>query len=223
MKPTRRDLLRIGGGLLGSATLGLPFLARAGASPKNLVVVFAYGGWDPTFTFDPKFDVPTMHGPDHWGEGSDPDDEEFMTHHCSIPLCSNLGSRPAVSTFFADYSDRVAIVNGIWVGSLGHGQATLRILSGTASSEAPDIASLVGSQLGSDYAVTVADLGGWTRPGSLGTGVLRHGFRSQARYLLDRNTTMWAPEGVDVVYPQMIPSSSSRNAGPRSTGHGRRR
>ncbi len=50
----RRDLLR--GGLAAGATMLLGNGALASCAPnctpKNLIIVWANGGWDPTFTFD---------------------------------------------------------------------------------------------------------------------------------------------------------------------------
>ena len=60
IKLTRRELL--GAGIAGSATMFLGGRSPASSilNPKNLIIAWANGGWDPTFVFEIKPGLATV-------------------------------------------------------------------------------------------------------------------------------------------------------------------
>ena len=131
MRPTRRDLLLSGAAasLLPARALGAG--ANAGRA-EHLVVLFANGGWDVTFSIDPKprVDGGPVDGP--WlDESQNPADREEPRVLKGIPVQCNDYKRPAVTAFFEKFGDRACVVNGIWTGTIVHQPSRIRILTGT--------------------------------------------------------------------------------------------
>ena len=137
---------------LGSsvAALALPGVARAAGSPKHLIVVFADGGWDVTYLFDPKLGVSTVDGPDLDEVQSDPDDREYLRSHGDLTYLANDSRRPAVNSFFDAWASQAAIVNGVWVGSIAHQPCAVRMMTGSRSETSADVSVIAGSSLGID-------------------------------------------------------------------------
>ena len=123
-------------GAVGALSL-LPSRSRASiGGAKNLIIVFAGGGWDTTYLFDPKPDSPYVNtGSGDWssfGNGG---------------LWFDPG-RPSVTEFFEAYGDRTTVINGLNVPSVAHGSCTQRILTGSRDVTRPDLAAIVGNQIG---------------------------------------------------------------------------
>jgi hypothetical protein len=87
---SRRHLLLGSAAMLGAAAV-VRGSARAevATTPKNLVLVVAYGGWDTTYVFDPKPGMPAIDAPD--GEIVELDGLPIFDHE----------SRPAVRELLA--------------------------------------------------------------------------------------------------------------------------
>ena len=126
---TRRGLLAgsaaamgVGGGalLLGSR----PAHADVG-TPKNLIIVNAVGGWDTTYTIDPKPGLSTIDAP------SDGTVREIG----GIPIL-DAASRPSVAAYFEDFASITTVVNGLQTSSISHTAGYRRIMTGTTAAKA---------------------------------------------------------------------------------------
>ncbi|MEZ4238413.1 MAG: hypothetical protein R3F59_20135, partial [Myxococcota bacterium] len=86
---SRRSLLAGLGALPVAGAVGF---ASASAAPVRLVLVVAQGGWDPTFTVDPKPDW-RVGGPYPDLDPGDPDDRETIVRYGEIDVSSNPARR----------------------------------------------------------------------------------------------------------------------------------
>lgn len=186
MRVSRRALLA---GVGATAVVGL---AGAEPVPVRLVLVVANGGWDPTFTIDPK---PRWRigGPYPDLDPADPADVEEVVAYGGIDVSSNLARRPAVDRYFGAHLARTAVVSGVWVPSLSHWDGMVQILTGTASPRAPDVAVLAGAAR--DERLAAVDLSGLGRFGEQAARCMRVGERDQLAELLVGGG--WAPSEAD--------------------------
>lgn len=214
--PTPRGVSRRDLWLGAAALLGAPrfALGKGGvSSPKKLIVVFAEGGWDVTFCFDPKLscskdDSCAIEGPEVDEDPGNPDDREAVQTFGAIPIVVNEHKRPAVRSFFQQWSSRCHVVNGIWTGSIAHEPCRVRILTGTADGGRADMATITGFTHGSALPLGSVDLSGWSIAGPLASSTGRIGFQSQIAALIDRDTPFSAPPDAGFEYPlfQMDPT-----------------
>jgi hypothetical protein len=196
---SRRNLL------LASATaaaFGRAPRARAAAgAPKYFVVVFANGGWDPTYVLDPKLGrSATIQGPEADPGNPAPLDEEIRTFG-DIPILTNDGARPAVTTFFERWSSRCHVLNGVWTGSIAHAPCRLRLFTGGTDPLAPDVPTVFGAETGTSEPLGTVDLSGLSYPGPLASSTGRIGFQSQIKALVDPDATWPKPDGATRPYP----------------------
>jgi len=211
MKFSRRSFLASSAAC--TAGLTLPLWARAGGSAKNptrLIVVFASGGWDVSYCFDPKYGSNSVDGPD---SGGDPDEQ--LRDFGELNLAVNDVQRPAVSAFFDQWASYCAVVNGIWVGSIAHPECSVRMLTGKRTSDNPDLAAVAGYVLGSprsDIPLPYMDLSsrGYTGPLAAYSG--RTGTRNQIKALLDRRLPLPVAPGSSISYPQFVPEEQDAAA-----------
>jgi len=202
---TRRSLLAGA----GAAAL-MPTLSRAAraSGARRLVVVLADGGWDSTFVFDPKLDVPDIDGPEVDEVASDPDDVNEVQLFDGLPVCVNEGRRRNVTTFFEKWGGRSVIVNGLLVGSIVHDFGRYRILTGTQLNTNPDVATITGHVLGANLPLGSVDTSGLSLPGTLGASAGRLGARNQIGYLLDTDQMPRPPGHLGIeAYPQFAPTA----------------
>ncbi len=187
-----------------AASLGLvagaPGIRRASAAAggaKHLVVVFASGGWDTTYSIEPKpdsaYDIPA---------GS-------LQSFSGIPVWTDP-SRPAAAAFFAANAASTCVVNGIAVRSISHPECTRRMLTGLPGSGHPDLAAISGAVLGADMPIGYVMLGGVGFTGALAASSGRVGLTNQISALLD-DTAAYPPlaGGVDA---RFVPTSSEEAA-----------
>jgi hypothetical protein len=212
---TRRNLLR--GAALGAGSLLLPFggaltgaRTRAfGAAPsdrRRLIVFWADGGWDVTYAFDPKLGVPGIEGPEFFADPNNPDDVDVVqSYGDGMRIMTNGLRRPQVTTFFENYADRAAVVNGIWVGSIAHDPCRIRMMTGTHEARNPDVGVIHGARHGADLPLGSLDMSGMGFVGHLGATTGRIGARAQIKNLLDGTEVFDSPPGW-VTYPQYLPS-----------------
>jgi len=177
---TRRGMLTTG---VAASLLG--FRARGAVPPVRLVVVLAHGGWDPSLTIDPKPGSPLADGAAPDLDPDDPLDVETVATWGEIEVSQNERRRPAVSRFFETWWDRTAVLNGVWVGTLSHWQATIRMLTGTNRSDTADLAVVAGATLGAELPLAAMDLSGLARFGPHAPRCARSGVRGQLKGLLD--------------------------------------
>lgn len=172
----RRDFMGILGGGLALGTLAglLPTrLARAEtARPHRFVFVVNQGGWDPLCVLAPLFgnaqlEMPILSTPTTIG---------------GIPLVDSE-LRPAVRAFFERHAGRCLVLHGVDTKSVAHEVCQVTMMTGQATGERPDAATLIAS----DSGVTLPHLvlGGPVYPGLLGSRVARSGQSGQLQALVD--------------------------------------
>lgn len=202
---TRRSLMGGLAGLTGLGSAGLVGMrARGQAPPIKLVYILADGGWDPTFTFDPKPNI-TDGGP--W-----PDELSNLEQTLSygeITLTHHPIRRSFVKLFFDKWSDRTAVINGLWVGSLAHWQSMLHVLTGSGSAQNPDVAAISGAMLGADRPLALVDLGGQSRFGPFAPMCARSGVRAQFIGLVD--PSFRSPLAGGQPRPDFVPTDDERD------------
>lgn len=206
--PTRRDLLRA-----AAAGLTLPLwpgLARAAAGPYRVILVTAYGGWDTSYTIDPKDDSPWVDGPDLDEDTNVPDDRETLRERGELRWWSNPVRRPAMDALLDGWADRLLLVNGVWVGSIAHDECKLRVLTGTNDGRRADLAAISGAGLGSERALPYLDLGGTGYVGPLAAMSGTVGASQQLGTLLDRDLPRTGPGGRR--YPLYHPTGDDADA-----------
>lgn len=206
MRATRRELLA---GL--AALTAMPSRAAVDDS-RHLVVVFARGGWDPTYVFDPKLGVPGVDGPDADSTPANPDDREDLATYGDITLAVNPVRRPRVSNFFDKWGRQALIVNGISTGSVAHDPCRLRLLTGTTDNAAADLATIVGAELGSDRPLGSVDLTGLSYTGTLSATAGSLGAQNQLKVLVDPSISFRAPPGTSLTYPLYVPEPDDDDA-----------
>ncbi len=182
--PSRRELLL---GAAGMASLaGLARAVHAAQPTRNLIIVNADGGWDPTFTIDPKPGVDGIDGPYvDVRTDRDPLEREVIGTWGEIDVTLNIARRPRVTQFFEDHGERVTVVRGLWVGSVSHPVCRRRVLTGSDELGRPDVATIVGAELGLERAVGVVDLVGSASFGAWSHLALRGGRTGQLGGLIE--------------------------------------
>ncbi|MCY0988012.1 DUF1501 domain-containing protein [Nannocystis sp. ILAH1] len=172
----------------GLGALAVPKASFAApAEQRFLLVVFARGAWDVTYCLDPKAppgcDVPA-------GE---------VTTYPAGPRVLTSSERPSIRAFFDAHASRAAIVNGIWIGSVAHVPARVRILTGTRSERNPDVAAIFAAEAAGKQpalALPYVDLGGGAYAGPLASFMGRVGNTNQLVTLLNRAKAFrGAPKG----------------------------
>jgi len=189
--PSRRSFL---GGVLAGLTLPAGASWAIGSDDRLMLVITAAGGWDVTYAFDPKPGIQGIDGPEV-DATDEPGDVEAVQTIAGMPLMTNLLKRPAVSSFFDAWGHRAAIVNGIWVGAIGHTSCTVRMLTGTGSGARPDVSVIAGHELGGSAPLGSVDFSGFGFSGDLAVSNGRMGSRGQARALVERWASLPHPDG----------------------------
>ena len=177
MTITRRSLLRslsALGAITGASALGLRGKSAhaAGAGANHFVLVFAGGGWDPTYVFDPKPDSPYV----DMGVGE-------LSAFGDGNLWLDPG-RPAVTEYFERFGDITSVVNGINVPSVAHESCRVRLLTGSRDRTRPDLGVMIGHSLGSDRPMPCLDIGGNAYAGYFGADLGYVGASSQIASLI---------------------------------------
>lgn len=213
---SRRHLLAGLGGLGLGAALGplriravQPAYAQGTVPPRNLIVVWANGGWDTTFALDPKLDVQEIEGP----EAADPDgNEDTATYGTNMVVGVNHVTRPSIRTFFDNWGDRCSILNGISTGSVAHDPSRMRILTGEGAPGRADISVIAGSIHGASRPLGSIDMSGYSIAGPLGATAGRIGVNSQLKALTNPSAAFQAPADLGRSYPLFEASSDQRSS-----------
>lgn len=173
MRIARRDLLRAGAAVGLAASLPCRERAAiAGTPPRNLVLVLNSGGWDTTYTLDPKPGVAGIDAP-----------SGAVQTFSGIPVLTDP-SRPNVAAFFQRYGARSAVVNGIQVRSFIHPDCKKRVLTGTPNDQNPDLGAITAWEHGRDMPVPYLVLGSSAMSGPLAAITGRAGTTNQISTLL---------------------------------------
>ena len=176
---TRRAFLA--GGLAVAAAAALAprrRLQAAARAPRRVVLVFASGGWDPTYALDPKPGVAGVDAPP--GQVQD---------FGALPILTDP-SRPGVADYFAAHAAITTVVNGLSVASVAHPEGSHRVLTGTSDPAAPDIAAIAAAAHGADRAAPYLVLGRTAFSGPYGAQSARTGSANQIVTLLNPASTL---------------------------------
>jgi len=147
--------------------------AHAVGPSKNLIILLAGGGWDTSYSIDPKpagggVDVPTG----------------TITTHGMIDVLEDP-SRPAIGDFFARHGAITAVVRGISMPSVAHAVCTQSILTGARNETSPDLAAIVANTHGNDLPIPYLVLGDQGFAGPYAASMGRVGATNQLAALLD--------------------------------------
>jgi len=197
MRFARRDLLRAGAAV--AAVAALPEWARpafGGNKPRNLILVLQSGGWDTTYTLDPKVGV----------AGIDAGAGTVQTIQ-GIPVLTDP-SRPNVSAFFQRYGSISSAVNGIQVRSFIHPDCRKRVLTGTSSDQNPDVGAITAYENGKDMPVPYLVLGSSAMSGPMASITGRAGTTNQLAALLSPAGAYADLGGNGQPSPGFVPTSS---------------
>ncbi|MEQ1501316.1 MAG: DUF1501 domain-containing protein [Myxococcota bacterium] len=194
-----------------AAGLALPSVGARASAPRRMVVVFAEGGWDVSFCFDPKFSSDQVDGPQVNEDPANPDDREAVQTFGSLPIVVNDFKRPSVSGYFTKWADRTAVINGIWMGAIAHATARVRILTGTQNQTNPSFAAITGHLLGDDLPLGSIDLSGGSYSGYLAASTGQVGYQSQIKALMIDDASFPAADGLGFTLPQFRPDDAARS------------
>ena len=171
----------------GLAASAVPKVSRAAGDERYLLIVFAQGGWDVNYALDPKqapaCDVPAG---------------EITTFPGDLRIRTGK-ARPSVRAFFDAHARRSAVVNGIWVGSVAHVAARVRMLTGTRTRRSPDLAAIFAASAAEarpSLALPYVDLGGGAFAGPLASVMGRVGATNQLVALLGQRQRQVALGGL---------------------------
>jgi hypothetical protein len=177
--------------------------AAASPSPRRrLIVVWAQGGWDVTYVFDPKLGVAGIEGPEHF---AGPGGADEVRRFGELEVVTNGVARPAVGAFFEAHHPRTAVINGIWVGSIAHDPCRVRMLTGTTAQTSADVATITGAAYGATLPLGSIDLSGVGFTGPLASTAGSIGASSQIKTLLEPERAFAAPPGA-LPYPRFQPT-----------------
>jgi len=173
---TRRQLMW--SGAAATVAAALPWgQRRAHAAPagtrKNLIIVLAGGGWDTSYSIDPK---PP-------GGGVDAPAGTIVTHG-DLDVLEDP-SRPAIGAFFARYAAITAVVRGIRMNSVSHQACMQAMLTGARNETSPDMASIVANVHGPELPIPYLVLGSTAFAGPYAASMGRVGATNQLVGLLD--------------------------------------
>ncbi|NCG21492.1 MAG: DUF1501 domain-containing protein [Rhodobacterales bacterium] len=210
MELTRRQILAASA---ASMTLGLPGTARAAVTtPRHFILVFLAGGWDTSYSIDPK-SPDDVDGPWIFSENTGSDVEYTRQYH-DFDIQLNDGLRPSITNFFDRWSgeeNRVSLVRGVLNGAIAHETARPRALTGTPLGLNPDLHVIIGNGLAADLPLGSVDLSGMSHTGGLAASSGKMGFQSQMGAVLDPYRSFAAVDG-QPAYPRFVPKEIDEDA-----------
>ena len=162
-------------GTLGAAALAGPnaSLANTG-SARNLIILFASGGWDVNYLFDPKPGVLEM-------------DEGGYEHAFGDGVLWFNADRPSVTEFFAAYGDISSVLRGVRVPAISHQGCTTRMLTGGRDPRRADVGAMVAHHLAGASPMPYLDVSGGAQSGPYGADLGYVGHEDQLRRLVVDN------------------------------------
>lgn len=148
--------------------------ARPTTPERKFLFIYAYGGWDTTKVFTPKFDAAYI----------DMEDDAELAEANGISFVDHA-DRPSVRTFFETYGDRTAVVNGMEVRSVTHERCQRLAFTGGSESDGDDWPVSIASNTELYYPVPHLVLAGPAFTGRNAANVVRAGEVGQITELLD--------------------------------------
>ena len=195
----RREFLSLG----AAAGLGLALRsetragAPAGRPARRLLLVFCAGGWDTTYSIEPK---PGTHADLPPGQVRRFEELDVFVDP----------SRPGVTALFERHAAQIAIVRGIATDGINHFECQRRMLTGTREPTRPDLGAIVAHDLGNDLPVPYLILGASAIPGPYAASAARVGSSNQIVDLLGDPAQGGAPGGLVENGPR--PGSAAQQA-----------
>lgn len=148
--------------------------ALDGGTDRKFLFIYAYGGWDPLLTFVPKLDAPFIDTQEGC-EVAEANGITFVDHE----------ERPSVRTFFENYGDRAALINGMEVRSVTHERCQRILFTGGGDSTADDWGVLAASNTLNYYATPHLIFSGPAFTAKYAANVVRAGEAGQLTELID--------------------------------------
>ncbi|MFN0252893.1 MAG: DUF1501 domain-containing protein [Kofleriaceae bacterium] len=175
---SRRQLMM----MFGAASLTTLVPSRRGRADapgprKNLVILLAFGGWDTSYSIDPKPVGGELDAP-----------AGTITQYGGIDVLVD-GSRPAIGTFFERYAAITSVVRGIHMPSVAHGACVQSILTGARNETSADLAAIVAHEHGNDLPIPYLVLGNNAFAGPYASSMGRVGATNQLVGLLDPSSS----------------------------------
>ncbi len=210
----RRDLLRMLPATL--ALLGASGRSRRAPAiaERRFLFIYADGGWDPSFVFNPAFDNPYVDMPPDGADLEQIGDLRWVSGR----------TRPNVDAFFARYAARTAILNGLEVRSIAHERCERIVMTGTSEPGALDIPSRIAAGAAQHLPLAHLVVSGPAYLNQEADGVVRVGGRGQLANLLsgacvsatDPPLTLPSQELIDLedAYVRARVAAASANAAP---------
>lgn len=153
----------------------IPTVRAATTTPaqRKLVVIYCFGGWDPTWVFTSTLGHPTFYFDEtasaEYGAGG-------------IPYVHSP-ERPAVKAFFDAWGDRAAILNGMQVRALTHPSGLKQLFTDSATPGVPDwFATIAGASTELELPMVVSS--GPVFTGEFGPQIMRLGESGQLSALI---------------------------------------
>ncbi|MFT5586676.1 MAG: hypothetical protein ACI9VR_004275 [Cognaticolwellia sp.] len=163
--------------LLAAASAGcmLPLLGNStGTQKRRLLVLYAMGGWDPTWVF-----TDVLGHPSYFFDPS----AQMAEGAGGMPFVDSP-DRPAVRTFFERFGAKTSLINGMRVRGLTHPSALKLLMTDSNTPTAPDWASIIASHAG-ELELPLVFSSGPIFPGPYGAQITRLGDSGQLVKLLD--------------------------------------
>ncbi len=167
---SRRQLLAA-----ASAGLMLPLIGNgSGTTKRRLLVIYAMGGWDPTWVFTDVLGHPSF----FYDQSA-----QMAEGQAGLPFVDSP-DRPAVRTFFERFGAKTSLINGMRVPGLTHPAALKLLMTDSNAPSAPDWASLIAAHA-SELELPLVVSSGPIFPGPHGAQITRLGQSGQLVKLLD--------------------------------------
>ncbi len=183
----------------GLALGGRSVRAATEGPGRHLITVLAAGGWDTSYSLDPKVGNPNVDSP-----------EGDVSLFENIPVLTDP-SRPAVTEFFAEWAPYTAVVNGINVRSIAHPECRARVMTGVPGSGHPDMGAMAAFELGTELPVPYMILGNNAYTGPLASIAGRVGQTNQIKALLEPADAYPAPAGSEFAHGGFVPDSTQES------------
>lgn len=181
---TRRHFLKGSFALATAAAFSQMFQiaeAQSKGHAEKLIIVFNYGGWDPTIVFDPK-------APSSFVDVAPGKEKRFQ----NLTIW-NDSSRPQVESFFREWGSMTAVVNGMAVRSIVHEECVEQVLTGVSLEQKPDIGAVIANRSDSNTIVPYLTLGGQAQPRELAALAAELGLTNQLPSLVVPSLTYPKP------------------------------
>lgn len=178
MKCSRRSFLAgsMATGALLASPLGVwPRRAHAAqGTPKNLIIVFAEGGWDVTYGLDPR------------PQGGICDAPPGTIVEGPLTYIDAVGTDGALASYFEQHADVSAALRGVFVeNQVAHPAMRRRILTGGESDFEPDMGAISAHVHGAELPAPYVVMGATAFTGPYAASTCRFGANNQLVSVLD--------------------------------------